>query len=154
MSKDLIGTKLEDWPKERADRNRISFQALLDSYIKEISKIEGCGGELAVEKQHSKGRMTARERIKYLIDDNSYFNEIGRFAAYDMYGEYGDINSAGIVVGTADIDKRKCVIVANFLFQQLSKELILRNFKRTQLQYEGLITEITYDLEFFYCFKV
>ena len=113
MSKDLIGTKLEDWPKERADRNRISFQALLDSYIKEISKIEGCGGELAVEKQHSKGRMTARERIKYLIDDNSYFNEIGRFAAYDMYGEYGDINSAGVVVGTADIDKRKCVIVAN-----------------------------------------
>ena len=113
MNNDFIGTKVQEWPKETADRNRISFQRLLDSYMEEISKIEECGGPLAVEKQHSKGRMTARERIKYLIDDDSYFNEIGRFAAYDMYREYGNINSAGVVVGIGDINQRKCVIVAN-----------------------------------------
>ena len=53
------------------------------------------------------------EAMKYLIDKGSFFNEIGRFAAYEMYEEYGNISAAGVIVGIGDINNKKCVIVAN-----------------------------------------
>jgi 3-methylcrotonyl-CoA carboxylase beta subunit len=71
------------------------------------------GGEGAIEKQHKRGKLTARERIGKLIDPQSAFLEIGRFAAYGMYEEYGGAPSSGTVFGIGKIHHRDVVIVAN-----------------------------------------
>ena len=55
------------------------------------------GGKSKIEKQHSRGKLTARERIDYLIDDNSFFFEIGAFAGYGMYKEHGGAPAGGVV---------------------------------------------------------
>ena len=57
--------------------------------------------------------MTCRERIKYLIDSGEVFFEIGTFAAYNMYKEYGNIASAGIVTGIGRVKGQECMIIAN-----------------------------------------
>ena len=113
MNNDFIGNKIEDWINIDTSENRREYLDLIDRYKTEIEDIKKCGGDIAVGKQHSKGKMTARERVKYLLDENSQFNEIGKFAAYDMYKEYGKINAAGVLVGTGDVSGKKCVIVAN-----------------------------------------
>jgi acetyl-CoA carboxylase carboxyltransferase component len=71
------------------------------------------GGEKLIEKHHSRGKLTARERIQKLIDPKSYFLEIGLFAAYGMYEEYGGAPSSGTVFGIGKIHGRDVVIVAN-----------------------------------------
>ena len=113
MNKDIIGTSKESWENTNSSSNHEKFVKLINTIKEGINEINKSGGEIAIDKQHSKGKMTARERISYLIDKNSFFNEIGKFAAYEMYDDYGKINAAGVIVGTADINKRKCVIVAN-----------------------------------------
>ena len=113
MNSDIVGNKIEDWINIDTISNRREYTDLITRYKAEIEAIEQCGGEIAIEKQHSKGKMTARERVKYLIDDGSKFNEIGKFAAYGMYEEYGNINAAGVLVGTGDISGKKTIIVAN-----------------------------------------
>ena len=113
MDKDIIGSPKESWININTSSNHEKFIHLIDVINKDIEHIYKCGGEIAIEKQHSKGKMTARERINYIIDNNSFFNEIGKFAAYNMYNDYGDINAAGVIVGTGDINKQKCIIIAN-----------------------------------------
>jgi len=113
MDRDLIGSPKDSWININTSSNHEKFIQLIDVINKDIEHIYKCGGEIAIEKQHSKGKMTARERINYLIDNNSFFNEIGKFAAYNMYNDYGDINAAGVIVGTGDINKQKCIIIAN-----------------------------------------
>tara|TARA_Y100001968_G_scaffold154286_1_gene140932 strand:+ start:1554 stop:3233 length:1680 start_codon:yes stop_codon:yes gene_type:complete len=113
MSNDIIGTDKATWSRINIKDNKDSFLRLIDAINKEKQEIDKCGGEIAIEKQHSKGKMTARERINYLLDENSFFNEIGKFAAYDMYTEYGKINSAGVIVGTGDVAGKKCMLIAN-----------------------------------------
>ena len=71
------------------------------------------GGVHSINKQHKKGRLTARERIEYLIDDNTEFFEIGRFAAFNMYKDYGGANCAGIIAGIGLINNKNFIIVAN-----------------------------------------
>ncbi len=71
------------------------------------------GGEKKIESQHKKGKLTARERIDYLIDDSNDFLEIAAFAGEGMYTEYGGCPSAGVVTGIGKISGRSCVIVAN-----------------------------------------
>jgi acetyl-CoA carboxylase carboxyltransferase component len=71
------------------------------------------GGRSAIEKQHAKGKLTARERIGKLIDPQSAFLEIGLFAAYGMYAEYGGAPSSGTVFGIGSVRGRDVVIVAN-----------------------------------------
>ena len=78
-----------------------------------LEKIYQGGGEKRIAKQHAKGKMTARERIEYLIDNNSTFLEIGAFAGYGMYEDYGGCPSGGAVTGIAYIKGRQCVIVAH-----------------------------------------
>src|SRR5690606_18062112 len=70
-------------------------------------------GEKKIEEQHARGKLTARERIAYLIDPSTEFLEIGLFAADDMYEEYGGCPSAGVVTGIGQGSGRLCVIVAN-----------------------------------------
>src|ERR1700676_3494342 len=71
------------------------------------------GGAKAVESQHKKGRLTARERIKKLIDPGSHFFELSVFAAYEMYQEWGGAPAAGTVTGLARVCGRTFMIVAN-----------------------------------------
>jgi 3-methylcrotonyl-CoA carboxylase beta subunit len=71
------------------------------------------GGEKAIEKHHAKGKMTARERIDTLLDEGSFFLEIGMFTAWEMYAEYGGAPSAGTVFGLGYVRGRLCVLVAN-----------------------------------------
>ena len=71
------------------------------------------GGKARIEKQHSQGKLTARERIDYLVDDPQKCIEIGAFAGEGMYEEHGGCPSGGVVVKLGHIQKRLCVIVAN-----------------------------------------
>jgi len=71
------------------------------------------GGKDAIEKQHKRGKLTARERIAKLIDPGSSFLEIGLFAAHGMYEEHGGAPSSGTVFGIGTIHGRDVIIVAN-----------------------------------------
>jgi acetyl-CoA carboxylase carboxyltransferase component len=80
---------------------------------KQRKKIEMGGGEKNITKQHHKNRLTARERIELLIDTPETFYEIGKFAAFDMYEEWGGAPSAGVIAGLGMIENRICMIIAN-----------------------------------------
>lgn len=71
------------------------------------------GGEKKAEEQHQKGKLTARERITYLLDKESPFVEVGLFAGEGMYAEQGGCPSGGVVTGLGFIKGRQCVVVAN-----------------------------------------
>ncbi len=79
----------------------------------EKEKVKLGGGEKAIAKHKSKGKLTARERIEKLIDPNSNFYELNSFAAYGMYEEFGGAPSSGTIFGIGNIEERNCVIVAN-----------------------------------------
>ncbi len=76
-------------------------------------KIKLGGGQKLIDKQHEKGKLTARERIAKLIDEGSSFLELNTFAAYDMYNEYGGAPCSGTIFGIGRIHNRDSVIVAN-----------------------------------------
>ncbi len=78
-----------------------------------LEKIALGGGSKAIEKQREKNKLTARERIAYLLDEGSPFIEIGAFAGYEMYEEHGGCPAGGTVAGIGYVSKRQCVIVAN-----------------------------------------
>ncbi len=71
------------------------------------------GGKNAIEKLHKKNKLHCRERIALLIDKDSYFLELGLFAGYGMYEQYGGAPSSGTIMGIGKIHGRDCVIVAN-----------------------------------------
>jgi 3-methylcrotonyl-CoA carboxylase beta subunit len=78
-----------------------------------LEKIYGGGGEKASAKQKEKGKMLCRERVDYLRDPNSEWIEIGAFAGYEMYAEYGGCVGGGVVTGIGYVSGKQCVIVAN-----------------------------------------
>jgi len=78
-----------------------------------LEKIYKGGGEKAAAKQKEKGKMLCRERVDYLLDENSEWIEIGAFAGYDMYQEQGGCPGGGVVTGIGYVSGRQCVIVAN-----------------------------------------
>jgi acetyl-CoA carboxylase carboxyltransferase component len=71
------------------------------------------GGQKRIDKHHSKGKMTARERVDYLLDLNSKSIEIGTFAGDDMYSEHGGCPSGGVIVKIGYIKGKQCIVVAN-----------------------------------------
>ncbi|MGH7134179.1 MAG: carboxyl transferase domain-containing protein, partial [Pirellulales bacterium] len=77
------------------------------------AEIAAGGGQAAIERQHSKGRLTARERIERLIDPGSALFEIGLWAAWEMYGEWGGAPAAGVVCGIGSVAGRRHMIIAN-----------------------------------------
>jgi len=78
-----------------------------------LKKIMEGGGAKSAAKQKEKGKMLARERIQYLIDEGSNFLEIGAYAADGMYEEHGGCPSAGVIIGIGYVSGRQCMIVAN-----------------------------------------
>ncbi len=93
--------------------NEDNIKNLLRILNAKAEQIKLGGGKEAIEKHHKRGKLTARERIQKLIDPGSEFLEIGLFAAYGMYEEYGGAPSAGVVVGIGKVHGRDVVIVAN-----------------------------------------
>ncbi len=79
----------------------------------EEEKIRQGGGAKAIEAQHKKGRLTARERIAKLIDPGTEFFELALYAAYEMYEEWGGAPAAGTVTGLAHVAGRRVMIIAN-----------------------------------------
>ncbi|MEM1422966.1 MAG: acyl-CoA carboxylase subunit beta [Planctomycetota bacterium] len=71
------------------------------------------GGAKAIDRQHKKDRLTARERIEKLVDDPDAFQEYGLWSAHNMYKEHGGAPGAGVVTGTATIDGKPCMVIAN-----------------------------------------
>jgi len=90
-----------------------SMQALVEKTNKHLEKIFEGGGKKAIAKQKEKNKLTARERINYLIDKDSEFVEIGAFAGFEMYEEYGGCPAGGTVGGIGYVSDKQCVIVAN-----------------------------------------
>ena len=79
----------------------------------EEEKIRQGGGAKAVEWQHKKNRLTARERIAKLIDPGTPFFELGIYAAFEMYAEWGGAPAAGTVTGLGNVAGRRVMIIAN-----------------------------------------
>jgi len=79
----------------------------------EEERIRQGGGAKAIESQHKKGRLTARERIAKLIDPKTEFFELGLYAAYEMYEEWGGAPAAGTIVGLGRVSGRQVMIIAN-----------------------------------------
>ena len=71
------------------------------------------GGEKKIDEQHKRGKLTARERIQYLLDTEASFLEIGLFAGDEMYADVGGCPSGGVITGIGYINGRQCVVVAN-----------------------------------------
>ena len=109
--KDIIGTPIDNW--KNIIENESSFNSLNAIISEKRELIYQGGGPVAIQKQHDKQRMTCRERIKYLLDSGQELFEIGTFAAYDMYKEYGNIASGGIVTGIGKVKTKECMIIAN-----------------------------------------
>ncbi len=93
--------------------NEDKMRIAVDELKAKLQKIYLGGGQKKIDSEHKKGKMTARERIQYLIDKNSYFLEIGALAGEDMYKEEGGCPSGGVVTGIGYVSGRQCMIVAN-----------------------------------------
>lgn len=99
---DLAFNKNEDDNKLEVSRMRHLLERIYEG-----------GGKKRIDKLHSKGKLTARERINYLIDKDSEFLELGAFAGFEMYEEHGGCPAGGVVGGIGYVKGRQCVIVAN-----------------------------------------
>jgi len=95
------------------EKNTRRIIDLLTQIKNQEQKIRDGGGAKAIESQHKKGRLTARERIEKLIDPGSSFFELGLYAAFEMYEEWGGAPSAGTVTGLATVCGRKFMVIAN-----------------------------------------
>ncbi|MDP1834498.1 MAG: acyl-CoA carboxylase subunit beta [Chlamydiales bacterium] len=90
-----------------------SLEALTQQFAEQEAILRQGGGEEGIARQHKLGRMLARERVTALLDANAKFFEIGLWAAYKMYEEWGEIPAAGVVAGIGPVHGRDCMIIAN-----------------------------------------
>ena len=92
---------------------RNNFNNMIKNFNNQIDLIKNSGGKAAIQKQHDKGRLTARERISNLIDENTYFLELGKFAGFEMYKEYGGCPAGGLITGIAVVNGLNFMVIAN-----------------------------------------
>ncbi|RMA58664.1 acyl-CoA carboxylase subunit beta [Ulvibacter antarcticus] len=95
------------------NKNEDHNKLLASELRQKLSKVKLGGGEKRIEKQHAKGKMTARERVAYLLDDKKPSIEIGAFAGEGMYEEHGGCPSGGVVVKIGYVKGKQCIVVAN-----------------------------------------
>jgi 3-methylcrotonyl-CoA carboxylase beta subunit len=108
----VLASKL-DMNGRRAGANAAGMAALLEEIRAQEAAIREGGGAKAIEAQHGKKRLTARERVTLLLDEGAEFFELGLFAAFGMYEEWGGAPAAGCVTGLGRVAGRLCMIVAN-----------------------------------------
>ncbi|MBG6129361.1 acetyl-CoA carboxylase carboxyltransferase component [Aquimarina sp. EL_43] len=95
------------------NKNEDHNKLLVSELRQRLAKVKLGGGEKRIEKLHAKGKMTARERIDYLLDTDSKSIEIGAFAGEDMYHDHGGCPSGGVVVKIGYVSGKQCIVVAN-----------------------------------------
>ena len=95
------------------NKNEDQNKLLVSELKKRLIQVKLGGGKVKIEKQLAKGKMTARERIDYLLDPKSKSIEIGAFAGHNMYTKHGGCPSGGVIVKMGYIAKRQCIVVAN-----------------------------------------
>ena len=95
------------------NKNEDTMKLKLSALQRKIDKIHLGGGEKKIIKHHSKGKLTARERIEFLLDKDSDYVEMGEFAGYGMYEQYGGCPSGGVVIVIGYVSGKQCVVVAN-----------------------------------------
>ena len=95
------------------NKNEDYNKLLVTNLKKRLVKVRLGGGISKIEKEHAKGKLTARERIDYLLDSKSKSIEIGAFAGEGMYESHGGCPSAGVVVKIGYIKGKQCIVVAN-----------------------------------------
>jgi acetyl-CoA carboxylase carboxyltransferase component len=108
----LLASKL-DPEASKARANSTGMEALLLALRQQEDTLRLGGGAKAIEAQHAKKRLTARERLDLLLDPGKEFLELGLFAAYGMYEEWGGAPSAGVVTGLGWIAGRLVMVIAN-----------------------------------------
>ena len=104
-----MGQKTDLALEKNKDQNKI----LVSELNQKIAQIKLGGGKSKLEKIRSQGKMTARERVDYLLDDGSENIEIGALAGYEMYEEEGGSPAAGVVVVMGYVAQKLCIVVAN-----------------------------------------
>jgi 3-methylcrotonyl-CoA carboxylase beta subunit len=95
------------------NKNEDHNKLLLSELRKNLARIKLGGGQKSIDKHHAKGKMTARERIDFLLDSKKPSIEIGAFAGDGMYEEYGGCPSGGVVVKMGYVEGQQCIVVAN-----------------------------------------
>ena len=95
------------------NKNEDEIKLMISNLNKKLNEIYLGGGKEKIKKQKAKGKLSARERVSLLLDKESSFIEIGAFAGYKMYEEYGGCPAGGVVVVMGYVNKKLCVIVAN-----------------------------------------
>jgi 3-methylcrotonyl-CoA carboxylase beta subunit len=95
------------------NKNEDEMKLMISSLNKKLNQIHLGGGKEKIKKQKAKGKLSARERVSMLLDKDSSSIEIGAFAGYKMYEEYGGCPAGGVVVVLGYVKKKLCVIVAN-----------------------------------------
>ncbi|MCT4329965.1 acyl-CoA carboxylase subunit beta [Elizabethkingia anophelis] len=94
---------------KREDQNKLKLSEINQIF----NQVKKGGGEKRLQKLRNEGKMTARERVEYLLDDIENAIEIGGLAGYEMYAEHGGCPSGGVVVVMGHISGRQCIVVAN-----------------------------------------
>src|SRR5215831_4088581 len=105
-----IATRVDLHSQEFKDNER-TMRALVEELKHEVGRAARGGSKAATDKHRAAGKLTARERIRVLLDTGSAFLEFSQLAAHGMYG--GEIACAGMVTGIGRIAGRECVVVAN-----------------------------------------
>ncbi|WP_299215969.1 carboxyl transferase domain-containing protein [uncultured Dokdonia sp.] len=95
------------------NKNEDHNKLLLSDLKRRLAKVKLGGGEKRIEKHHAKGKLTARERIDYLVDDPKKCIEIAAFAGEGMYKEHGGCPSGGVVIKIGYVSGKQCIVVAN-----------------------------------------
>lgn len=95
------------------NKNEDHNKLLVSDMLQKFAKVKLGGGQKRIDKLHAEGKMTARERIDYLLDDKANAIEIGGFVGDGMYEEHGGCPSGGVVVKMGYIKGKQCIVVAN-----------------------------------------
>ena len=134
-----------DLSTTEAAQNNAYWEKTEQEYADLLKQIKLGGGLSNIEKQHAKGRLTARERIKLLLDKDTNLFEIGSFVAYEMYEEWGGCPCGGTITGVGQISGRKCMIIANdatvkagSFFPMTAKKVI----RAQKIAYENMLPTI------------
>lgn len=106
----MVKTKREKSTTKEVDKD---LRSLTEDILSQEASLKEGGGPEGKERQKRLGRMTARERLAHLLDPDSTLLELGIWAAWGMYGEWGGLPSAGVITGIGTVSGRKCMIIAN-----------------------------------------
>ncbi len=111
----MLPTRLDDEGRasETFRANASAWVERITDYRESLERMRRGGGERAIQRQHEKGRLTARERVARLVDEGSPFDELMTFAGWGMYQEWGGAPGGGVVTGVGRIHGREWMIIAN-----------------------------------------